>query len=95
MSRDDAPAIIMRDPATGEVVYEAWYKNDKRDRVDGPATINRDPKTGAIIYEEWWDRDRLHRDDGPAHIERYTTGEVIREIWCKNGKPIKSGTATD
>ncbi len=43
-----------RDPVTGIVIREAWYKDGKKDRADGPSFILRDPATGIVTREVWW-----------------------------------------
>src|SRR5206468_1343556 len=40
-----------RDPATGTVIREAWYKDGKKDRADGPSFILRDAETGIVTRE--------------------------------------------
>lgn len=52
--RADGPALIRRDPSTGNVTTEAWYGNGKLHRADGPAITLYDSKTGAITRQEWF-----------------------------------------
>ncbi len=51
------PSVIEYDSETGNVILEAWYKNDKLSRANGlPARIEYDPETGEIINEEFYVR---------------------------------------
>jgi hypothetical protein len=69
-SRADAPTLIERDAATGNVTREDWAKNGKLDRADGPATISRDAATGTTTFEGWAKNGLYDRADGPAVIRR-------------------------
>jgi hypothetical protein len=54
MHRDDGPAAIARDAATGVVILELWVSEDRMHREGGPASIKYDAATGAVINEAWW-----------------------------------------
>jgi len=86
--RDNGPAIIERDSATGVVTRESWAHERKLlHREDGPAIIERDAATGVVTYEGWFREGKLHREDGPAEIERAAaTGVVTVETWARDDK---------
>jgi hypothetical protein len=52
--RIDGPATIWRDPITGIIIEEEWYKGGRLHRDDGPAIIRRDPHTGEVKYTSWY-----------------------------------------
>lgn len=94
MDRADGPAAIERDPTTGTVTHEFWWKNDHAHRADGAAFILRDPETGIVTREKWFRDNKQHRDGGPAYIERDpVTGTVTYEEWWKDGEPIAAPSA--
>jgi hypothetical protein len=84
---------ITRDPRTGVVTKELWYRNGRSHRDDGPAVIRRDALTGTVILESWWHEGKLHRDNGPAFITRdAATGAPMCEEWYRSGEPVASKT---
>jgi hypothetical protein len=87
LHREDGPAKISPDPATGAVMKEEWYREGKMHRDDGPAAIARDAATGVVILELWVSEDRMHREGGPAPIKYdAATGAVINEAWWLDGE---------
>jgi hypothetical protein len=88
--RENHEVLSKRDPITGVIIFEAWYKYDdldrNLDRAAGPAYINRDARTGVVTREAWYKDGKLDRAAGPAYIERDArTGVVTREAWYKDG----------
>jgi hypothetical protein len=45
---------IKRDPVTGVITREQWWKDGKLDRINGPAFIVRNAATGAVTDNQWW-----------------------------------------
>ena len=66
---DDGPSFFMKDPTTGIVMREAWFRNGVRHREEGPALIIRDGKSGAVLSEKWF---RVGRE-----IARARSGEKV------------------
>jgi hypothetical protein len=85
LHREDGPAVIEKDPATGRVVWLSWYENNQDHRIDGPATQIFDETTGVCVQECHYRRGRLHRTDGPAEIQRDPQGNTTLEEWRRNG----------
>jgi hypothetical protein len=56
--RIGAPASIARDPTTGVVLEEEWYRYGKLHREDGPAIIRRAPD-GKVKYTSWYQNGEL------------------------------------
>jgi hypothetical protein len=83
--RDGYTVDIERDPLTGIVTYEAWFKDGRLDHPGGPAVVLRDAATGTVTFEAWYRRGLLHRTNGPAYIERDPTGIAVVEEWWKDG----------
>jgi hypothetical protein len=54
LHREDGPASIERDAATGNVIREGWYNNNVLERESGPAVIRRDATTGRVTYSVWY-----------------------------------------
>ena len=78
---------IKRDPATGIITREEWYRGERRHRADGPARIERDAETGVVTFEEWWENGKQDRADGPANIDRDAVTVIATyEEWCKDGQ---------
>lgn len=48
------PAIIHRDPQSGEVFWQEWWSNGKLHREDGPAIIIEDIATGDILDQRYY-----------------------------------------
>ena len=51
---EDQPAIWFKDPDTGVVYTEEYWRLGVKDRANGPAVINRDPQTGAVLQTEFY-----------------------------------------
>lgn len=84
--RKDGPAVISRDPSTGILFQEDWYRNGTYHRDGGPACIRRDPVNGGVMLASWYDHGKRHRADGPAVIQRdSSTGAIINEEYWKAG----------
>lgn len=88
--RDNGPAHIERDPATGKAIWEEWLENGQRHRPDNlPALISRNPMTLIVTSEHYTKKRLLHRTDGPAYIVRdEQTGEVLEEEYYVNGEQL-------
>jgi hypothetical protein len=52
--RKDGPAIVERDPFTGRVLLEEWYKDGKLHRENGPAVVHYDEDGPGIQHQRWW-----------------------------------------
>jgi hypothetical protein len=84
--RADGPAVITRDPKTGIVCTEEWWKNDKLHRLDGPAIVNRDARTGVVSCEAWYKNGNLSRNNGPALTVRDpSSGSVLFQKGAQDG----------
>lgn len=85
----EGPAVIIRDPKTGNVAIERFYVNGKIHRDDGPAEIHFG-ESGRIVFMAYYKNGRMHRDyrDGPALIIRdEVTGRVEEEGYFSSGTP--------
>lgn len=84
------------DDATGMVVAEEYWKNEKRHRDgDLPAVIIRDAATGTLACEAYLKDGSLHRDYGqPAVIQRNSvTGKIVCEEYWTEGTQIQKADA--
>ncbi len=52
--RKDGPAIVERDPFTGKVLLEEWYKDGKLHRENGPAIVHYNEDGPGIQHQRWW-----------------------------------------
>ena len=90
--RENGPAHIKRDAATGKTTFELWKQHGKDHRADGkPACIFRNPATNVIYMEKYYVRDKLHRKDGPAIIVRdENTGEILEQTYYLDGAKLEN-----
>jgi hypothetical protein len=82
--RDHAPAVIVRNLETGEIVGEYWYRNGAPHRDDGPAFSwkNQSKNKSRITY---FLDGKQHRTDGPADMA-FEDGYLVFQYWRQNGK---------
>ncbi|KAB2912707.1 MAG: hypothetical protein F9K29_18275 [Hyphomicrobiaceae bacterium] len=86
--RTNGPAIVYRNPDTGDTLDEHFFFYGRLSRVDGPASIKRDPRTLVVTQEDFAIDGRYHRIGGPARIARdAVSGRVCSEAYYFNGKP--------
>jgi hypothetical protein len=88
----EGPAIIERDAATGRVIVEEYYVDNRWHREDGPAVLICNPKSGAVVKEYYLLSGRLHRDpaEGPAYIKRSgVTGKAYIEEYYLFGDRVE------
>lgn len=52
--RKDGPSVVERDPVTGRVLLEEWYKDGKLHRDNGPAIIHYNEDGPGIESQSWW-----------------------------------------
>ena len=90
--RENGPAHIKRDAATGKTTFELWKQHGEDHRTGGkPASIHRDPATNVIYIEQYYVHDKLHRTDGPARIVRdENTGEILEQKYYIDGEKVES-----
>lgn len=93
---DDRPAVQWFDAKTGRRT-QAEYRTHSilnRDEKKGPAVQRWDAETGNLIYEEYKMDGEGHRSGKKAAVIYYdrNTGEVIEEIFMKNGVDIDPKT---
>lgn len=81
----EGPAVVSRDPGTGVIVREEYFRNGQWHREHGPALLTRDAATGKMLREEYYQNEQLHRLNGPASSDRDQAGRLVLEFWCKNG----------
>lgn len=94
--RRGGPAVQLFDAKTGRRI-KAQYRTHSildRDENEGPAAQRWDANTGNLIYEEYKRDGEGHRSGKKAAVIYYdhNTGEVIKEIFMKNGVDIDPKT---
>ena len=93
--RLDGPALVEKNPYTGNIVTEEWFRNGVTFRIDGPAII-RLYEEKALRKESWYqhkaDKEILSRHDGPACVTQHVvTGVVLDETWIYRGRYQRLG----
>jgi hypothetical protein len=89
LHRENAPAIIERNPQTGRVLWLQWSERGDKHRLDGPASQLFHPTTGVCIEGTYHRRGKLYRLDGPADIRRDPQGNTTCEEWWRNGATFR------
>lgn len=85
--RNDKPARVVTDLASGIVVEEIYYWRGHEHRYGGPARITRSPETGVVTSEHWEVLGKADRHDGPSFIKRDEhSGKALTEQWRQQGK---------
>lgn len=85
----EGPAVIRRNPKTGDVRCVEYWVDGKlhRDPKDGPAVLVTSVKTGVVRQMEYWVNGQLHRNpkDGPAVVARFESGELrTTQYWVND-----------
>lgn len=84
--RNDKPARLVTDLASGVVVEEIYYWRGHEHRDGGPAFIRRSAKTGIVTAEHWTFLGEANRREGPSIIHRDEDGTTLTEQWKEQGK---------
>lgn len=84
--REDGPAIVAFDENKNKE-FEGYYENGNiKNRGDLPNSIVFH-KNGHIYFKEWLiDPETRHRENGPAYQSYDENGNLLKEIYSKNGK---------
>lgn len=85
-SRNDKPAHLVTDIASGVTVEEIYYWRGHEHRAGGPAFIRRSAKTGVVTAEHWAFLGVSTRLNGPCIIHRDEHGTTLTEQWKQEGK---------
>ena len=89
--RDEAegPAAIGRDPTTGTILNETYWRNGEIHRDGGPASIMHHPN-GRLAAVAWYRHGKPHRElaEGPALTHWDADGNIIRNEFWLNGEYV-------
>jgi hypothetical protein len=88
----EGPAYIRREPQTGIVLEERYYRHGRYHRDDGPAVVRYSAVNSVPFYEMYYHDGLMHRDpkEGPARIERNWDGSlVLIESYYVYGHPYR------
>jgi hypothetical protein len=93
LHRDEGAAVTIKDPETGEVISEEWWKHGQRHRDgDEPAIVTSITSSSRVWSERSWYSDgQLHRENGPAEESRMANGIVHVEKWYRHGELHRDG----